>query len=163
MLIAENKVVTVSYELHANMPNQERKHIETAEAEQPLSFIFGLGMMIPGFEKGLEGKTQGDEFSFSIAPEEAYGIADESAVIKLPLDIFKVDNAIDFSILQVDNILPMSDNEGNVLNGRVLAYDDAQVTMDFNHPLAGQELHFAGKILTIREATPEEIEHGHVH
>ena len=128
MQISKNKVVTVSYNLSSNLPGSDRQHVETADSSNPLQFIYGLGMMIPGFERGLEGKSLGDSFDFSIESEDAYGQTDESAVIKLPIDIFKVEGVV-----------------------------------DFNHPLAGHLLHFTGKILEIRDASAEEISHGHVH
>lgn len=163
MKITENTVVTVTYKLHANLPNESQKHVETADATAPLKFLYGVGMMIPGFEHGLEGKSTGDSFSFSIAPEDAYGSLDADAVVSLPIDIFKVENAIDFNILKVGNTLPMSDGQGNVMNGKVVSYDDTNVKMDFNHPLADHTLHFAGEILEVRTATAEELDHGHVH
>ena len=88
MKISENTVVTVTYKLHANLPNESQKHIETADASAPLKFLYGVGMMIPGFEHGLQGKGVGDSFSFSIAPEDAYGSIDTDAVVSLPIDIF---------------------------------------------------------------------------
>jgi FKBP-type peptidyl-prolyl cis-trans isomerase SlyD len=163
MNVEANKVVTVTYVLHANLPLKERQHIETADASQPLTFLHGVGMMIPGFEKGLEGMKQGDKFEFNIEASEAYGENDESAVIKLPIDIFKIDGQLDFDLLKVGNVLPMSDQQGNTMNGKVLAYNDSDVTMDFNHPLSGHSLHFSGEIISVRDASPEEIEHGHVH
>ncbi len=163
MNVKANKVVTVTYVLHANLPLKERQHIETADVSQPLTFLHGVGMMIPGFEKGLEGMKQGDKFEFDIEASEAYGENDESAIIKLPIDIFKIDGQLDFDLLKVGNVLPMSDQQGNTMNGKVLAYDDSDVTMDFNHPLSGHSLHFSGEIISVRDASPEEIEHGHVH
>ena len=163
MKIAENKVVTVTYKLHANLPQEDQKHVETADAANPLKFMYGVGMMIPGFEHGLEGKSKGDAFSFTIAPEDAYGSADQDAVVKLPIDIFKVENVVDFNLLKIGNTLPMSDGQGNVMNGKVMSYDETMVTMDFNHPLADHTLHFEGEILEVRDASPEEIDHGHVH
>ena len=70
---------------------------------------------------------------------------------------------IDLKVLTVGNVLPMSDNMGNVMNGKVVSYTDESVKMDFNHPLSGHELHFTGEIVDVREATQEEVEHGHVH
>ena len=163
MQIANNKVVTVTYKLHSNLPTEEQAHVETADDANPLQFIYGAGMMIPGFEKGLESKAIGDDFSFSIQPEDGYGANDETAVINLPIEVFKVEDVIDFSVVKVGNMLPMSDNQGNVLNGKVVSYDDEMVKMDFNHPLAGHHLHFSGKIIEIRDASKEEMEHGHVH
>ena len=137
--------------------------METADKSNPLQFLYGVGMMIPGFEKGLVGKSTGDTFGFTINPEDGYGDNDASAIIDLPIDIFKVDNVIDLNLLKIGNVLPMSDNSGNVLNGKVVSFDDTAVKMDFNHPLAGHELHFTGEILEVREASPEEASHGHVH
>ena len=135
MDVAVNKVVTVTYILHANLPSQEKQHIETADATRPLSFLHGVGMMIQGFEKGLEGKKAGDTFSFDIEAADAYGENDDTAIIKLPIEIFKVEDKIDFEILKVGNMLPMSDNQGNTMNGKVVGYDDTMVTMDFRAPL----------------------------
>lgn len=163
MEVGKNKVVTVTYQLHSNLPSTDKAHVETADKSNPLQFLYGVGMMIPGFEKGLEGKSTGDSFGFTINPEEGYGENDATAIIELPIDIFKVDNVIDMNLLKIGNVLPMSDNSGNVLNGKVVSYDDKAVKMDFNHPLAGHELHFTGEILEVREASPEELSHGHVH
>jgi FKBP-type peptidyl-prolyl cis-trans isomerase SlyD len=163
MKIDSNKVVTVTYRLHANLPTEEQKHIETADASRPLKFLYGVGMMIPGFERGLEGKSSGDSFSFTIEADDAYGSTDDSAVIDLPIEIFKVDGVIDFDMLKVGNVLPMTDQEGHMLNGKVVSYDEQKVKMDFNHPLAGHTLHFSGEIVEVRNATPEEMDHGHVH
>ncbi|MFN8166930.1 MAG: peptidylprolyl isomerase [Bacteroidia bacterium] len=163
MQITQNKVVTVTYDLHSNLPDTEKKHVETADKSNPLSFLFGVGMMIPGFEKGLIGKSKGDKFDFTIPSSEAYGESEANAVLELPIDIFKVDGTVDFNILRVGNVLPMSDHEGNVMNGKVVAYDDKAVKMDFNHPLAGHTLHFSGEVIDVRDASPEEIDHGHVH
>ena len=163
MKIKNNTVVSVSYQLHANLPQQEKKHIETADATHPLTFLFGSGGLIPGFERNLDGLAIGEKFNFSIDAEDAYGNFDNSAVINLPIDIFKVDNVIDFEVLKTGNVLPMSDNEGNTMNGKVVSYNDTDVKMDFNHPLAGQTLHFSGEVVEVREATEEELSHGHAH
>ena len=163
MQVSNNKVVTVTYDLHSNLPGNDKAHVETADTNHPLQFIFGSGMMIPGFEKGLEGKNPGDDFSFTIDSSDAYGDKDATAIIKLPIDIFKVEGVIDFNMLKTGNVLPLRDNEGNVLQGTVMGYDNETVQMDFNHPLAGHQLHFSGKVVAVRDATPEEISHGHVH
>ncbi|MCX6291695.1 MAG: peptidylprolyl isomerase [Bacteroidetes bacterium] len=163
MKITTNKVVSVSYQLHANLPSEEKKHIETADASHPLTFLYGTGGMIPGFERNLDGLSIGEKFSFSIEADEAYGTNDPNAIINLPIDIFKVDNVIDFEVLKAGNVLPMSDHEGNRMNGKVVSFNDAEVIMDFNHPLAGQTLHFSGEIVEVREASADELAHGHVH
>lgn len=163
MQISVKKVVTVTYELSANLPGEEKQHIETADIKHPLSFLYGSGMMIPGFEKGLDGKIKGDTFSFTIESNEAYGDMDTAAIIKLPVDIFKVEGVVDFNVLKIGNVVPLNDNEGNVLNGTVKGFDEENVTMDFNHPLAGYQLHFSGTVVDVRDASAEEVSHGHVH
>jgi FKBP-type peptidyl-prolyl cis-trans isomerase SlyD len=163
MKIAPNTVVTVNYHLHANLPDKDKQHIESTDAEHPFRFLFGAGNLIAGFEKHLEGLSAGDKFDFSVEPEHGYGEMDNEAIISLPIDIFKVDNTIDFEVLKVGNILPMSDDQGNTMQGKVLSYDSESVKMDFNHPLAGQTLHFSGEVTEVRPATQEEIDHGHVH
>lgn len=163
MKIEQNSVVSVTYNLKAGMPGTPAEQIESVDNSNPLVFIFGSGMMIPGFESNLNGLSNGDTFSFSIQPDEAYGAPDATALIKLPIDIFKVEGVIDLEVLKTGNILPMSDNEGNMLRGKVLGFDDKEVTMDFNHPLAGMELHFTGSVVGVRPATIDELAHGHVH
>jgi len=163
MKIDLNTVVSVSYKLHANLPEAAKEHIETADATQPLVFLFGAGSMIAGFEKALSGLSKGDSFDFSIEPADAYGELDEKAVLNLPLDIFKVDNVVDFSVLKIGSVLPLTDQEGNRFNAKVISYDDSQVKMDFNHPLAGHQLHFQGQVLEVRGATEDELSHGHAH
>lgn len=163
MKVSQNTVVTVNYHLHANLPDKEKTHIESTDSDHPFVFLFGAGNLIAGFERELEGLSPGDKFDFTVHPSEGYGETDNDAIISLPIDIFKVDNAIDFSILKVGNTLPMSDDQGNTMNGKVVSYDDKSVKMDFNHPLAGQTLHFSGEVSEVREATAEEISHGHVH
>ena len=93
MNVSKDKVVTVTYDLHCNLPGNNKEHVETADIKNPLNFLFGLGMMIPGFENGLDGKAKGEKFSFSIESDDAYGNKEETAVIKLPIEIFKVRQA----------------------------------------------------------------------
>ena len=155
MRVSINKVVTVTYDLHCNLPGDIKHHVETADKKTPLSFIFGSGMMIPGFEKNLDGKSKGDKFEFSIESDDAYGNKEDTAVIKLPIEIFKVEGVLDLNLLQIGKVLPLNDSDGNVLNGTVFEFDTETVTMDFNHPLAGHHLHFSGDVVDIREASTE--------
>ena len=126
-------------------------------------FLYGVGGLLERFEDNIRGLGVGDPFEFSIDPEEGYGEFDEEAVISLPKDVFKVDGKIDNNMLQVGNFIPMTDNEGNRLQGRVLEVEDENIVMDFNHPLAGKNMHFKGEVVGVREATAEELAHGHVH
>jgi FKBP-type peptidyl-prolyl cis-trans isomerase SlyD len=164
MKIGNNTVVSLTYDLHASKQGETTENfIESANKQNPLEFLFGIGGMIPAFEDNLVGKKTGDQFDFNIASADAYGDFDESAQVKLPIDLFKVDGVIDLEILKPDTIIPMTDNEGNQLNGKVIGVEGNEVAMDFNHPLAGQNLHFSGEVIGVRLASADEIAHGHVH
>ncbi len=163
MQIDNNKIVSVTYSLDANPEGQEKVHIETAGADRPLVFLFGSGGLIPAFEENLQGKVTGDKFSFSIDAANAYGEIESEALVDLPLDIFKVDGIVDMSILKTGNLVPMTDRDGNRIDGKVIAIGGETVKMDFNHPLAGHQLHFSGEVIEVREATEEELAHGHAH
>jgi FKBP-type peptidyl-prolyl cis-trans isomerase SlyD len=163
MKIEKNKVVSVTYMLEANTPGEDRQHVETAGREHPLTFLFGSGGLIPAFEENLSGLVLGDNFSFSIDAADAYGETQQEALVDLPIDLFKVDGVLDMEMMQTGNMIPMSDREGNRLDGRIVAITGETVKMDFNHPLAGHQLHFSGEVIEVREASEEEIAHGHAH
>jgi FKBP-type peptidyl-prolyl cis-trans isomerase SlyD len=160
-MIKENKVVSLAYELRVN--DEKGEVIERVEKSAPLTFLFGRGNLLPDFEANLQGLKEGDDFSFTLEPEKAYGQVSEEAIVELPKDIFEVDGKIDEKLLEPGNSIPMQDNSGNRLNGIVLEVDDETVKMDFNHPLAGDTLYFKGEVSGIRDATSKEISHGHVH
>ena len=107
--------------------------------------------------------TKPHSFSFSLTPEQAYGDYDQQAVVEIPKQVFEIDGQIDADMLQEGNYLPMADNEGNHMQGKVVSIGDEVVQMDFNHPLAGMVMHFDGNVADVRDATPEEMDHGHVH
>lgn len=161
MVIKENKVVSLTYELRVNDENGEI--VEKVENKSPLVFLFGRGNLLPDFEANINGLKKGDPFSFELQPEKAYGLVSEEAIVDLPKNIFEIDGKIDHNLLKEGTNIPMQDNSGNRLNGIVLEVADDSVKMDFNHPLAGDTLFFNGEVEHIRDATSEEIEHGHVH
>ncbi|KAF5066791.1 FKBP-type peptidyl-prolyl cis-trans isomerase SlyD [anaerobic digester metagenome] len=161
MVISKNKVVSLTYEL--KLDNAEGEVVDMADAAQPLVFLYGAGNMLPKFESNLAELKADDNFEFTLSSDDAYGPVIEEAVVDLPIDIFMVDGKIDPDMLFVGNVIPMQDNEGRPLDGTVVSITDDKVKMDFNHPMAGKTLHFTGKILELREATAEEISHGHVH
>ena len=88
---------------------------------------------------------------------------DEEAVVTVGNEMFKVDGVLDLDILRIGNMVPLLDREGNQLMAKILSMADDTVTLDFNHPLAGHDLHFSGTVINVREATSEELEHGHAH
>lgn len=156
MKISVNKYVTLVYDLNVG-EGDERELMEKATDEAPLEFIFGTNSMLEAFEEQLEGLGEGDTFSFTLTPEQAYGEYDESRIVELPLTIFEVDGEVDYEMLAEGNTLPMLDASGNQLMGAVVSVNENAVTMDFNHPLAGETMHFDGSVRSVREATAEEI------
>jgi FKBP-type peptidyl-prolyl cis-trans isomerase SlyD len=156
MKISQNKFVSLTYDLHVG-EGEEREWMESATPESPLDFIFGTNSMLDAFEKNIEDLSEGDSFSFTLTPDQAYGEYDDEHVVDLPKSIFEVDGKIDSNVVFEGNVVPMMDASGNRLNGSVAEIKDDVVTMDFNHPFAGETLHFTGKILTVREAGAEEI------
>jgi FKBP-type peptidyl-prolyl cis-trans isomerase SlyD len=163
MKIEKNKVVTLTYELRIQNENGEQSLIEVANDEQPMAFIYGMSGLPDQFEENLNDLSEGDAFEFKLDAEEGYGEYDENAVVELPLNVFEVEGAVPDNMLEVGNFIPMTDSEGNQLQGRVAEITDTAVKMDFNHPLAGKELYFKGNVAQVREATKEELDHGHVH
>jgi len=161
MNISKNKVVSLSYELRVD--GKDGEIIETVDAGNPLMFIFGTNSLVPGFERNIENKKTGDHFAFLLDCEEAYGPALEEAVVEIPVTVFVVDGEIDNNLLSVGNAIPMTDSNGNRLNGVVVEVKNDKVVMDFNHPLAGDNLYFAGTVVDVREATPAELQRGSVY
>ncbi len=163
MPIVQNNVVFISYQLAFPDENGQPDVVEIVDEKEPMVFIHGLSGLPEAFEKNLLGLNEGDTFDFSISAEDAYGNVDPNAIIQLPKSIFQAEGQTADDILQIGNFIPMTDDQGNRMQGLVVAIEGESVTMDFNHPLAEKTLMFQGKILKIREATPDEIAHGHVH
>ena len=155
MKIETNKVVSLSYELTV-----DGDVVETVKADKPMQFIFGTGYLLPKFEGHIEGKTAGDVFEFTLQADDAYGEEDANAIVELPKHLFEVDGKIEDGLLTVGNLLPMADADGNRLDGTVEEVRDDVVVVDFNHPLAGAELHFKGAVVAVREATDDELTNG---
>lgn len=160
MNITKNAFVSLSYELRTE-GTAEGPLVERTSADRPLRFVFGTGLMLPCFEKNIEGLAEGDSFSFVLKSNEAYGERNEEAVVEIPKDVFVVDGQLREEFLQVGRTVPMVGEGGQRLDGRVLEVTDSIVRMDFNHPLAGEELYFVGKILEVREATEDELHPKH--
>lgn len=156
MKISDSKYVTLTYDLNVG-EGDERELMEQATPEKPLEFIFGTNSMLKAFEDSIYGLSEGDTFDFTIKPEDAYGDFEEEKIIDLPKNVFEVDGKVDTEMLFEGNTLPMMDSEGNRLNGSIVSITDDTVTMDFNHPLAGETMHFKGVVQGVRDASPEEI------
>ena len=156
MKISANKYVAVIYDLNVG-EGEERELMEKATREVPLKFIYGMGMMIPAFEEALMGLEEGEKVDFRITPENASGEYNEEHVLDLPKSIFEVDGKFDSEMVKEGNTIPKMDASGQRINGSVLEVKDDVVVMDFNHPLAGETLHFTGEVIDVHEPTAEEI------
>ncbi len=161
MTIEKNTVVSLHYRLQEDDASGEL--VEETFGSDPLVFLYGAGQMIPEFERQLAGKKSGDNFSFGIKSSEAYGEFNPEAVVMLPLETFVLDGQLAEDLLEPGRMIPMSDGQGNRMNGTVREVTEEGVLLDFNHPMAGQDLYFTVQVESIREATQDEISHGHVH
>ena len=153
MQIGNNKVAVITYTLTDNSGTV----IDQATAQEPLAFIHGIGNIIPGLERALEGKVAGDSLTVAIEPADGYGERDDTLTQVLAKTMFE----------GVDEITPGMQFHAQTPNGMsivtVTAVADDQVTIDGNHPLAGVALNFDVSVLEVRDATEDEIEHGHIH
>ncbi len=161
MKVGNNKVVTMTYTLHLN--DEQGKVIQKVDEGKPFVQMFGANALLPAFESNLSGLEKGDGFGFGLSAEEGYGNLSDEAILKLEKKIFEVDGVVNPEMVDVGKTITMQDNNGNPLDGKVLAVEEDSVIMDFNHPLAGENLYFSGSILNVREASEEELSHGHVH
>lgn len=158
MNVSKDKAISVSYILGV-----DGEIVDQAEPTNPLEFIFGKGMLIKAFEKNIENMQIGDSFNFTIPCADGYGEINKDYILKLPKSTFEDGGGVNEGMLDVGSRVPMVDQEGNHYDALILEVTDDHVVLDFNHPLAGSDLHFTGKVEGIREATREELEHGHVH
>jgi FKBP-type peptidyl-prolyl cis-trans isomerase SlyD len=152
MQIAAQKAVTIGYTLK----DDAGKVLDSSEGGEPLTYLHGTGDIVPGLEKALEGKQVGDAISVSLSPEEAYGHRDERQVRNIPLRKLpkgKVEAGMQYEVT----------TEAGPMLALVTAVKGDYATIDANHPLAGMSLHFDVNVVAVRDATPEELEHGHVH
>ncbi|TAL63040.1 MAG: peptidylprolyl isomerase [Bacteroidetes bacterium] len=155
MKIEKNKIVSLIYELRES--DTEGRIIESQDETRPLTFIFGTGRLLPLFESNINSLNNGDNFRFALNSEMAYGEKREDMIVDVPISVFETDGKINEEICFVGNEVPMMDTEGNPLSGIINEINENCVKMDFNHPMAGLDLFFSGKIIEVREATIEEI------
>lgn len=154
-VVADDMVVT----LHFRLSLDDREVVVDTEADgEPMSYLHGHGEVVHGLESALRGRAVGDSFDVVISPEDGYGEHDPEDTDEVPRDAFPDDLE-----LEVGLQLSAEDEDGNVVPCVVREVHEEHVVVDMNHPLAGETLHYTVKILEIRPATAEELEHGHVH
>ena len=153
MQVAKDKVVSIDYTL----TDDDGSVLDTSNGRAPLAYLHGAGNIIPGLEKALEGKQVGDQLTVRIPPAEAYGERDEALTQVVPMELFQ----------GVDRVEPgmrfQAQTSAGIQVVTVSKVEGDEVTIDGNHPLAGKPLNFDVNVIDIRDATPEELAHGHVH
>lgn len=154
MQIEKHKVVSIDYSLK----DDEGNLIDSSEGNDPLAYLHGMGNIIPGLENELEGKAVGDALSVRVEPKDGYGERSDELTQVVPKEMFEGTDDI-----QVGMQFNAADEQGNMQVITIAAVDGDQITVDGNHPLAGLHLNFDVKVLEIRDASDEEIEHGHAH
>lgn len=152
-VVADGQVVSLEYTLTV-----DGEVIDSSEAHGPIEFIQGMGNIIPGLEEELYGMSVGESKSVTVAPEDGYGEIDPDAFQDFPREAFPPSIPLEPGVA-----LRLQDESGNVHMAVIDSVTDDTVRLDFNHPLAGKELHFDVKVVGLRDATDEELMHGHVH
>jgi FKBP-type peptidyl-prolyl cis-trans isomerase SlyD len=147
MKIATGKEVAVHYTLYAI--GDEKELIEETRHDDPMRFIFGQDSMLPKFEEALMGLAEGDTFTISIPCDEAYGPEMENLFIEYPKSMFIEDGELDEEIFQEGEIIPLESPEGDIIEGVVCEVKLNSIVLDFNHPLAGEDLLFEGTVVSI--------------
>lgn len=167
MKIETDKIITLSYTLREN--NAQGAILETMDRYYPFQFYFGGQQLLPAFEEQLEGLKEGDQFAFTLSPGEAYGPVQEENIIPVPRRIFDESPELSLDSLSPGDYVQLTDDQGVPHNGKLLAWDNKEVQIDFNHHMAGKTLYFSGVVLHIRAATQQEksrrayVETGGVH
>ena len=151
--VQDGVVVSMEYTLHV-----DGELLDSSEGQEPLQFLAGHSNIISGLESEMKGMKVGDSKSVVVQPADGYGEYDDEAFMDVPRSEFPKDMS-----LEEDAELTVRDDEGHARYARVNSIEGDTVTLNFNHPLAGDELHFSVKVVGLREPTAEELEHGHVH
>ena len=153
MQIAHNAVAA----FHYTLTDDQNEVIDSSAGRDPLTYLHGSSQIVPGLEKQMEGRSVGDKFSVEVAPEEGYGVHHPELMQEVPREAFQ----------GVEDIQPGMQFQGRgpqgEINVTVSRIENDTVFIDGNHPLAGKTLHFAIEVTDVREASAEELQHGHVH
>jgi FKBP-type peptidyl-prolyl cis-trans isomerase SlyD len=152
-MVENDVVVSLDYTLTV-----EGVVVDSSDETGPIEFIQGNGEIIPGLEKNIQGMRLAETRNVSVQPGEAYGEVDPEAVVDVPRDDFPSDLPV-----EPGTEIEVHDNQGNTLDARVVEVKPDAITLDFNHPLAGKQLEFYVKVVSLRDSTEEERAHGHVH
>ncbi len=154
-LVANNTVVS----FHYTLKDKDGKVLDSSEGGQPLAYLHGHGHIVPGLERAMMGKAAGgNAFQVVVTPEEGYGTKREDLIITVPREHWSLPETVG-----VGEIVELQSDAGQRLPARIVEMKPDAITLDANHPLAGEALHFEITLVSVRPATEEEVEHGHAH
>lgn len=157
-MAVENNYITVAYKLYVkDEDDKEEELVEECSAEHPFMFISNLGHTIPAFENAIAGLEKGSAFDFVIPCKDAYGEFNDDLMFDVEKKMFEINGVFDSQHIYEGNIIPLQGEDGSRFHGTVIEVKDDAVTLDLNHPRAGQDLHFVGTVCESRPATNEEI------
>jgi len=155
MTIKEDHIISITYELREN--DAQGKLLERMDSRYPFTFYFGNGKLLPEFEKQLYGLAQDGSFEFILSPDQAYGRPNPLNMVTIPKDDFLRSSDIHPQYVTVNNMVNLTDDQGMLHTGKIIEVKEEEVKVDFNHIMANKTLHFKGAILSIREATTDEL------
>lgn len=157
-MASENNYITIAYKLYVkDEDDKEENLVEECSAEHPFMFISNLGQALPAFEQAVEGLQKGSAFDFVIPCKDAYGEFNDDLMFDVEKKMFEVNGVFDSQHIYEGNIIPLQGEDGSRFHGTVIEVKDDAVTLDLNHPRAGQDLHFIGTVCENRPASNEEI------
>ncbi len=158
MRIEPGKYVELGYDLYQVAADGTKKLVHQTDPEDPERIVFGVTQgLIESFAKAIEGLTEGDTFEVGVKADEAFGERNPEHVVELDRNIFLVDGKFDDEMIKKGNAVPMMTADGFRMMGMVVDVTPKKVIMDFNHPLAGKDIFFSGKVLLVRDATEDEL------
>ena len=153
----QNKYIAVQYKLYTSGADGKPELIEETAEGDPFIFVSALGMTLDAFEAHIVPQKVGDNFDFTLAPNDAYGEYDEAGKQALPRKVFEINGKLDPRFIFEGAVVPVSSADGARFNGTIVEIGEESITVDLNHPLAGKSLNFVGNVVESREATNEEI------
>ena len=153
----QNKYISVMYKLYTDGQDGKAELIEETAEGDPFIFVSALGMTLDAFEAQIVPLKEGEEFDFTLVPNDAYGDYDEAGKQALPRNVFEINGKLDSRFIFEGAVVPLTSADGARFNGTIVEIGDEKITVDLNHPLAGKSLNFKGKVVETREATNDEI------
>ncbi|MBP5630563.1 MAG: peptidylprolyl isomerase [Bacteroidaceae bacterium] len=153
----QNKYISVMYKLYTDGQDGKAELIEETAEGDPFIFVSALGMTLDAFEAQIVPLQAGEEFDFTLVPDDAYGDYDEAGKQALPRNVFEINGKLDSRFIFEGAVVPLTSGDGARFNGTIVEIGDEKITVDLNHPLAGKSLNFKGKVVETREATNDDI------